>query len=342
MAREILFIDSPNQDMCVQIMRMSDRYIWDASANGGTGGFVDNSSASFADTLLECDNDIDSIPSLYSADVSLDDGRYMVIIYEGEKVNITDSSTPKKGYDFEWRGKEIGLIDITDSDGRVDVSKIDGNSVVNYFRQELLEYTFLDIGRSKGDTELTLTDDVTGVEPGYTAVISMNHGHKHVASVIEVSNNNIVIAPGLSGAANAYKAVRIYSRFTIGVVDAITLDGDSPNNLSASEVNSEVDSALADYDPPTKDEMDTGFNSLNNVTANEVRDAILQATGVTEGGTHDVQKAIKLIYAFMVGKWQDKSGDEGTYEILDPEDDSTVIMEVTPRATSPRKVVNIL
>ena len=43
------------------------------------------------------------------------------------------------------------------------------------------------------------------------------------------------------------------------------------NNLSASEVNAEVDSALADYDAPTKAEMDSAIGALNNLSAADVK-----------------------------------------------------------------------
>jgi len=42
------------------------------------------------------------------------------------------------------------------------------------------------------------------------------------------------------------------------------------NNLSAAQVNAEVDTALADYDAPTKAELDAGFAALNDLSAAEV------------------------------------------------------------------------
>lgn len=42
------------------------------------------------------------------------------------------------------------------------------------------------------------------------------------------------------------------------------------NNLSAADVNAEVDTALADYDAPTKAELDSGLAALNDVSAAEV------------------------------------------------------------------------
>jgi hypothetical protein len=49
---------------------------------------------------------------------------------------------------------------------------------------------------------------------------------------------------------------------------------DALNDLSAAAVNAEVDTALADYDAPTKAEMDAGFAALNDVTAQQVWDAL--------------------------------------------------------------------
>jgi len=59
------------------------------------------------------------------------------------------------------------------------------------------------------------------------------------------------------------------------------------NNLSAAQVNAEVDTALADYDPPTKAELDAGLAGLNDPTAAAIADAVLdEATaGHTTAGT---------------------------------------------------------
>jgi len=45
---------------------------------------------------------------------------------------------------------------------------------------------------------------------------------------------------------------------------------DGLNDLSAADVNAQVDSALLDYDGPTKAEMDAGFAALNNLSAADV------------------------------------------------------------------------
>jgi len=66
---------------------------------------------------------------------------------------------------------------------------------------------------------------------------------------------------------------------------------------------------------------------------------ILNLTGITEGGTFTFAKLMKLIGAWSVGNWQLKSGSSTVYELLDPDDGSTVIAEVTPNDTAPATIV---
>lgn len=69
---------------------------------------------------------------------------------------------------------------------------------------------------------------------------------------------------------------------------------------------------------------------------------LFSTTGVTAGGTWTFAKLLKVMTAWAAGKWRDKSGAEGTYEILDPDDGATVIAEITPDTDSPYKQVTIL
>lgn len=65
----------------------------------------------------------------------------------------------------------------------------------------------------------------------------------------------------------------------------------------------------------------------------------LLLTGITEGGAWTFAKAMKIINAFAVKKMQLKSGSTNTYEILDPDDGSTVIAELATGNTSPPTIV---
>lgn len=70
--------------------------------------------------------------------------------------------------------------------------------------------------------------------------------------------------------------------------------------------------------------------------------AIFAKSGITAGGTWTFAKVLKVMTAWAAGKWQDKSGSPGTYEVLDPDDGTTVIAEITPSVTTPQKQVTIL
>lgn len=57
------------------------------------------------------------------------------------------------------------------------------------------------------------------------------------------------------------------------------------NDLSAAEVNAEADTALADYDAPTKAELDSGLAGLNDLSAAEVNAEVDTALGDYDGPT---------------------------------------------------------
>lgn len=59
------------------------------------------------------------------------------------------------------------------------------------------------------------------------------------------------------------------------------------NDLSAAQVNAECDTALTDYDAPTKAELDSGLAGLNDPTAAAIADAVLDEalSGHTTAGT---------------------------------------------------------
>ena len=73
--------------------------------------------------------------------------------------------------------------------------------------------------------------------------------------------------------------------------------------------------------------------------AADVIDTLKTATGFTQGGTWPLAKLMKVLAAWTSGKWQDKTGVAGTYEVLDPDDGATVILEITPSAVSPQRIM---
>lgn len=73
--------------------------------------------------------------------------------------------------------------------------------------------------------------------------------------------------------------VTAYDIDTVG--DAIA----ALNDLSAADVNAEVDTALADYDAPTKAELDSGLAALNDVSTAEVNAQVDTALADYDGPT---------------------------------------------------------
>ena len=86
------------------------------------------------------------------------------------------------------------------------------------------------------------------------------------------------------------------------IYDKLFASSAALNDLSASQVNAEVDTALADYDAPTKAEMDSGFAALNDLDAAGIRAAVGLAAnnldaqlGVIDGNVDDIELAIAAL-----------------------------------------------
>jgi hypothetical protein len=65
--------------------------------------------------------------------------------------------------------------------------------------------------------------------------------------------------------------------------------------------------------------------------------ALMADTGITAGGTYTLEQYLKCMGAYLLGTWKDKTGDPDIQEILDWEDDTTVILEVEASTSSPYK-----
>lgn len=77
------------------------------------------------------------------------------------------------------------------------------------------------------------------------------------------------------------------------------------------------------------------------ITLANIVAAIFAKTGITAGGTWTFAKILKISAAWAAGKWQDKSGSPGTYEVLDAENGTTKILEITPGEDSPQKQTTV-
>jgi len=70
--------------------------------------------------------------------------------------------------------------------------------------------------------------------------------------------------------------------------------------------------------------------------------ALLAETGWTAGGIMTIETLYKLMSAWIGGNWRDKSGSSTIKELLDADDGSTVIAEMTVSQTTPQKDDNNL
>ena len=85
------------------------------------------------------------------------------------------------------------------------------------------------------------------------------------------------------------------------------------------------------------DTFTSGLASLNDISVND----ILTAVGVTTGGTWELKKVIKILTAWASGKWKLKSGTTNTQELLDPDDGTTVILEMSLSTASPYRIITV-
>lgn len=85
----------------------------------------------------------------------------------------------------------------------------------------------------------------------------------------------------------------------------------------------------------------SGKVTLTAASAQSIVDTLMADTGITAGGTYTFEDLCKAIGAFLLGTWRDKSGTGGaTQELLDWEDDTTVIVELSASDTSPYKTTS--
>ena len=83
-------------------------------------------------------------------------------------------------------------------------------------------------------------------------------------------------------------------------------------NVTTAEVNTEADTALTDYDPPTKTEMDSAFSALSFPTEGSLADAVWDEV-MEAGAPANVQTArqiIRVMIALMGGKTNVGSGSQ--------------------------------
>ncbi len=69
--------------------------------------------------------------------------------------------------------------------------------------------------------------------------------------------------------------------------------------------------------------------------------ALMADTGFTAGGTMTYEELMKLLAGMVAGTWRDKPGDSTKQELLDADDDATILLEITLATSTPYKQVTV-
>ncbi len=77
-------------------------------------------------------------------------------------------------------------------------------------------------------------------------------------------------------------------------------------------------------------------------SAAAVVSALMADTGFTAGGTMTYEELLKLLAGMVAGTWRDKPGDSTKQELLDADDDSTILLEILLATSTPYKQVTII
>jgi len=79
----------------------------------------------------------------------------------------------------------------------------------------------------------------------------------------------------------------------------------------------------------------------NATAVTAIKNAVLGATGVTAGGTYTLAKVLKILAAAASGDWKLKTGTTSTWQIKDPDDGATVVLEMKVAETDPPREVTV-
>jgi len=98
---------------------------------------------------------------------------------------------------------------------------------------------------------------------------------------------------------------------------------------TASEINAEVDTALSEYDPPTKAELDSGLAGLNDLTAAEINAEVLDVLNTDTfseltaipGATTTLTNMIRLLYLHL----RNRVVQSGASQTIYADDNSTPV-----------------
>lgn len=135
------------------------------------------------------------------------------------------------------------------------------------------------------DTLKTLSDEIASASPPAASAIADAVWNETLTDHLGVGATGTALnAAGSAGDPWSTALPGEYGAGTAGKIIGTNLDATvgTRSTLSAAQVNAEVDTALADYDPPTKAELDSGLAALNDLSSVESQAAA--AAAITAAG----------------------------------------------------------
>ena len=198
--------------------------------------------------------------------------------------------------------------------------------------------TLTDTARFEHNDEINdILADVTGING------NVMRGTDGVSLVIPDATGT---AAGLHGTTNG-KVDNVKS-----VVDNVKAETDKLDNMITEDVAGNEFTIEALVNAPTAEMDETELHAVldtysnkddwkNSLTATQVVTALMADTGITEGGTMTFEKLMKILAAWIAGNWRSKSGSTTVKELLDADDGATVILEMTPKVTTPYRTITV-
>lgn len=173
--------------------------------------------------------------------------------------------------------------------------------------------------RTAADYDIALVDKSGGMFVG-TMDTNIGAGYYHVVSHYQVGGSPADSDPAVWHE-YGYWSGSIWEPYTQKTIEDKV---DALNDLSAAQVNAEADTALADYDPPTKAELDAGFAALNDPTVDEIwAKAMVDIATGAPSATCSVLVAINYIFESWRNKTETTNNEIAVYK----DDGTTKLVE---------------
>jgi len=265
----------------------------------GTGQAFDTAGTAFEVWNTMSDYDIsltDKSGGMYIGDFpAADAGSYTIMVHAQQEGSPADSDPPvqfEEGYwdTVVWRSEAVQLQDIfTDTNDTLPTAisniTVDNGAIADEVVTHM-DANSTQLAAIVEDTGTTIPNQISGLNN-----FDPNNDDVAVVALVNTTTTNTDMR-GTDGANTTVPDIAGTAAGLHLTTDALI---NGLNDLSTAQVNAEVDSALSDYNAPTKTEMDSGFAALNDITVTEIWNGIVE-------GSYTYQDFVRLMGSVMFGK----------------------------------------